>query len=78
MVEKATSTTDETKHLIDRGTDIQNFREDRVQSSYQTSTDTDKLCPICTKNFGRDIDFSIFEQHVEEHFTPDIGSYELL
>lgn len=44
----------------------------------QTS-EVDKLCPMCSKTFSKDVSFTIFQHHVESHFTIDPDSaFEML
>lgn len=38
----------------------------------------EKMCPLCLRVFNENVDFSIFEQHVQAHFVPDTDNFEIL
>ncbi|CAG9766769.1 unnamed protein product [Ceutorhynchus assimilis] len=38
----------------------------------------DRICPLCSKVFHKEIEFVIFERHVQDHFVPDVAGFELL
>nr|CAI5826395.1 unnamed protein product [Callosobruchus analis] len=78
LQDKSTSTVDIPKNIVDRATEIQHFTLEESGKQTKSSPDYDQVCPFCTKLFGKHIEFSIFQQHVEEHFTPDVTSYEML
>ncbi|VEN56767.1 unnamed protein product [Callosobruchus maculatus] len=77
LQDKSTSTDDIPRNIVDRATEVPHFtlEESKAKSS---PVDYEQVCPFCTKLFGKHIEFSIFQQHVEEHFTPDPTSYEML
>lgn len=85
-IEKSTSTIDlsrktfENKYTETDNTDIRNIHSSPVKKQVypEHPQPSDRICPFCSKMFQKEIDFGIFERHVEEHFIPDADSYEML
>ncbi|XP_060525627.1 protein spindle-F [Cylas formicarius] len=79
LCDKFTSTVDLVKkHCEDKSTETEKVidKPDTLKPEYHASS-LEKICPLCSKNFQREVDFSIFQQHVEDHFVPDMESYVL-
>lgn len=80
MCDRTTSTSDIPKSGVDKCTEAVNLESNvGLGSSKATpSPEKDRVCPVCTKLFKKDVQFSEFHQHVEDHFSTDIESYEVL
>ncbi|ENN72592.1 hypothetical protein YQE_10693, partial [Dendroctonus ponderosae] len=52
------------------------FNRQRKELDYTQTFD--RVCPLCSKVYQKDVDFALFERHVEEHFILDDGAFELI
>ncbi|XP_050293960.1 protein spindle-F [Anthonomus grandis grandis] len=81
-IEKCTSTSDLNKKTFDsKSTETErsnNTSPNQRQNHAEPPPTNDRICPLCSKEFRKEIDFVIFQRHVEEHFVPDVEAYELL
>jgi hypothetical protein len=74
MVDKSTSTiTHEHTESSQKSIPDQILPESSVQ---YLPEGTEMICPICSKNFSDSINFNLFEEHVEKHFTGE--AFEIL
>lgn len=77
-LDKFTSTSDLRIKGMDKCTEVPVFsRSDNTIPSDALPTDMEKICPICSTVFRKDISFIDFQEHVESHFTHDIDSFEI-
>lgn len=80
-LEKSTSTVDlQPKSFEDKCTET-DIEKNRLQGSPSKRNKdlkqcSETICPICSKIFEDTVDFSVFQKHVEDHFSLD--SYEML
>lgn len=51
----------------------QSTNEERTDAEHRKVdvTRMDKICPICSETFTTDVNFYIFQNHVEAHFIDD-------
>lgn len=87
-IEKSTTTFDLINKLCeDKGTEtepdwskpVQNGPIRNVRPSLSDSIETsEKICPMCTRMFQKDVNFDVFQKHVEDHFVPEMDGYEML
>ncbi|KAJ8909996.1 hypothetical protein NQ315_008927 [Exocentrus adspersus] len=79
ICDKSTSTNDIPKSVADKCTEVANFDSDILRPPTELpSPDRDRVCPVCSKYFRKDIQFTEFHQHVEDHFSSNIESYEII
>lgn len=63
---------------MDKFTEVPVFsKNDNTNFSEAIPTDMEKMCPICSKVFRKDILFNDFQEHVESHFSDEIDSCEV-
>lgn len=72
-IEQTTSTDDIPRIGVDKSTETNSLVEEERQSSLTQSlpADVEKICPVCSKHFRKEVKFEEFEQHVENHFSLD-------
>ncbi|KAJ8931931.1 hypothetical protein NQ314_015111 [Rhamnusium bicolor] len=78
ITDRSTSTSDIPKSGVDKCTEVINIDSTDLNSSKEMPPESEKVCPICTRIFRKDVEFPEFQRHVEDHFHPDIDTYELL
>lgn len=88
-IEKSTSTLDlstqktfenkctETDH-VDKSLGSKQTSPAKRQSYPDFGQTNDRICPLCSKVFNKEIEFVIFERHVQDHFVPDVAGFEVL
>lgn len=63
---------------MDKFTEVPLFnKNDKTDFLESIPTDMEKMCPICSKVFRKDIPFTDFQKHVESHFNHEIDSSEV-
>lgn len=82
-IEKSTTTIDLINKLCqEKGTEtepVQNGPIRNVCSTFSDSIETsEKICPMCTRMFQKDVNFDVFQKHVQDHFIPEMDNYEML
>nr|XP_023019030.1 protein spindle-F [Leptinotarsa decemlineata] len=75
--DKSTSTSD-IKLGVDKCIEANLLIEERTPSKQTQPMEFEMICPICTRQFIKDVEFTEFQRHVESHFTPEVSSYQLL
>ncbi|KAL1491167.1 hypothetical protein ABEB36_011807 [Hypothenemus hampei] len=78
-IEKSTSTVDlYMKSFLNKSTETENeISPVSIFIPQDYEPPTEKICPICSRMFSKDVNFMIFQQHVEDHFNPE-NNFELL
>lgn len=84
-IEKSTTTIDLINKLYqDKGTETEPDWSKPVESGpirnahVLNDSDSEKICPMCTRIFQKGINFDVFLKHVEDHFVPEMNGYEML
>ncbi|KAF7281661.1 C2H2-type zinc binding domain-containing protein spindle-F [Rhynchophorus ferrugineus] len=52
--------------------------ESPLRRQHESVDCCEKMCPLCLKIFNENVDFNIFEQHVQDHFIPETDNFEML
>lgn len=77
-LDKSTWTQDLPK-MIDKFTDIPAFSKNEYSNSTSdVFQNVEKMCPVCSRLFRKDVPFTQFQEHVEDHFAEDSNSFEVI